>query len=422
MQTPDDGGAEAVVRTLGLGARPARRRWLGWLLLAVAGLLLWWLWPADPGAGGQGSGYRTEVARQGDLSITVTATGTLEPVNQVDVGSELSGLVEAVEVDYNDRVTRGQVLARLNTDRLAAQRVQAQAQLQAALAQREEARATRLEAQLKHQRCQRLADRQLCAQEELDSTRAALARADAGVSSAEAQIAVARAALAERETDLDKALIRAPIDGVVLQREVEPGQTVAASLQTPVLFVLAENLAQLALQIGIDEADVGLVREGQKASFSVDAWPDREFAAQITQLRYAPQTVDGVVTYQSLLAVDNAEGLLRPGMTATAEILVQALDDVLLVPNAALRFRMPASAPSASASGLFSRLMPRPPSQRKPANGNTDADGRQQVWVLREGQPQALGLRLGASDGRWTQVLAGELAAGEALITGLIRP
>ena len=195
--------------------------------------------------------------------MTVTATGALEPVNQVDVGSELSGIIKTVEVDFNDRVQRGQVLARLDTDRLKSRVIEARASLESAKSKIEDTQATVLETRLRYERCEKLARRELCSKEELDTYTAAQARAKAAEASARSQVAVARATLDGTETELAKAEIRSPIDGLVLERQIEPGQTVAASLQAPVLFTLAEDLAKMELHVAVDEADVGKIAEGQ---------------------------------------------------------------------------------------------------------------------------------------------------------------
>lgn len=232
--------------------------------------------------------YLTAPVSRGNLQLTVSATGTLQPVNQVDVGTEVSGTIRSVAVDYNDRVTRGQVLARLDTEELQAQVLQSEANLAAARAHVSLAQATVEETRLKADRCRTLAQRDMCSQDTLDSASAAYLRAKAELASADAQVKVAGATLDAQRTRLDKAEIRSPVDGLVLARRIEPGQTVAAMLQTPVLFVLAEDLADMELHVDIDEADVGMVREGQTAHFTVDAYPERSFPATITQVRFSP--------------------------------------------------------------------------------------------------------------------------------------
>ncbi|MCG6966929.1 MAG: efflux RND transporter periplasmic adaptor subunit [Chromatiaceae bacterium] len=413
-----------LTELLGVNAPHKRRHVLRWALvtLAAMGLAAFLLWPAGNGAGKVQ--YATEAARVGDLVITVSATGHLQPTNQVDVGSELSGIVDSVAVDYNARVKAGEVLAQLDTDKLRAQVLQSEASLASAEAKVNEAQATVLETQLKLQRCLRLAAKQLCTDDEADTNRAANQRARAAEGSAKAQVAEARAKLEVDRTNLDKASIRSPIDGVVLVRAVEPGQTVAASLQAPVLFKLAEDLAQMELHVDVDEADVGQVAQGQDATFTVDAFPDRRFEAQITQVRFGAQEVDGVITYETLLKVDNADLLLRPGMTATAEIVVKRVDKALLVPNAALRFNPEARAnrPAARQGSLLGQLMPRPPRSEKPRSSETGGRDQQRVWTLRDGAPLAIPVQIGTSDGLWTEVTGGELKPGTALLVDVVKP
>jgi len=393
--------------------RPARRRFYWLLAPVIAGAIGFGVYALLRGGGEQTTGYLTAQVQRGDLTVTVTATGTVQPVNQVDVGSELSGTVEAVLVDFNDLVRRGQVLARLDTDRLHAAVVEGRAALKSAEAKLEEAKATVVETRLRLQRCETLAARQMCPDEELATQQAARSRAMAAEASARAQVAVARARIEIEETNLSKAEIRSPIDGLVLRRQVEPGQTVAASLQAPVLFTLAENLAQMELHVAVDEADIGKVREQQQAVFTVDAYPDREFAAQITQLRFAPQTIEGVVTYETLLAVDNQDLALRPGMTVTAVITVQQLQDVVIVPNAALRFAPPRENKTEAGGGLFGSMF-RPPRLTRRQVG-VPAGGRN-VWVLRDGQPLAVAVETGPSDGKFTQLRSGAIKPGETVI------
>jgi HlyD family secretion protein len=364
--------------------------------------------------------FTTAEARHGDLTVAVTATGTLQPVNQVDVGTEISGTIETVLVDYNDRVTVGQVLARLDTDQREAHLRQSQASLDLAQARVQEAQATVIETRNKLHRAQELAKKAMCSQEECDAAEAAYARAAAALAIAKAQVSQATAQLDADRTALAKAVIHAPINGLVLQRQIEPGQTVAASLQTPVLFVLAENLAHMELHVAVDEADVGQVKEGQHATFTVDAYPERTFPAVITQVRYAPQTVAGVVTYETVLSVDNTDLSLRPGMTATVDITVTHLERVLLIPNAALRFTPPAVAHKAATrrGSLLGRLFPRPP-RPVPTAKRTDLSrdsGQRRVWTLRDGQPVAIPVTVGPTDGQMTQVVDGAIASGLPLL------
>lgn len=366
--------------------------------------------------------YETAEVSRGDLMVRVTATGNLQPINQVDVGSELSGTMEAVFVDVNDKVHRGQVLAQLDVSRLQDQLVNARGVLAAAQAQVNLAAATVKETRLHFDRLSSLftlSHGEHPAKADVDTAEAALRRALASQASARAAVTQAQASLSSGETNLAKASIRSPIDGVVLSRTIEPGQTVAASLQAPVLFSLAEDLSKMELQVDVDEADVGVVRDGQRAAFTVDAYPGREYPAQVRRVGFGSQTKDGVVSYLTVLTVDNTDLSLRPGMTATASIVVSERRNVLLVPSAALRFTpSTTSGTAAPASGsLVNRLMPHPPrgAAVKPAAA---AGATRKVWILRDGQPMALPVSIGASDGKLSEVTAGELKAGMRVITG----
>jgi len=399
-----------------------------WLAaVAVIGLVVL-RWGLGLGTQDQAVHYKTQTVTQGDLEVRVTATGTLEPVNQVEVGTEVSGTIETVYVDYNDRVHKDDVLARLDTAQLEARYRQSEAALALARARVQDADATLTETGNKLRRTKDLIAKRLSSPEELDAAEAASARAEAARAVARAQVDQAQAEVDANRQVLDKAVIHSPIDGVVLKRQVEPGQTVAASLQTPVLFTIAENLAQMELHVDVDEADVGQVAVGQEAEFTVDAYPDRRFRARIEQVRFAPKTVDGVVTYETLLSVDNDELLLRPGMTATAEILVKKLTDAVLIPNAALRFSPPEgsgeSAGGHSGSGgrgLVSMLLPRPPRDQKHNEPNAKGkNGKQRVWVLRDGQPEAIEVRTGATNGVLTQVLEGPLEPGTEVLVDTV--
>ena len=255
---------------------------------------------------------------------------------------------------------------------------------------------------------------------ELDSAQAALDRAVASEASARAAVTQAQATLKSDHTNLAKASIRSPIDGIVLARKVEPGQTVAAALQAPVLFTLAENLAQMELQVDVDEADVGQVREGQSATFNVDAYAGRKYPATITRVGYGSQTKDGVVSYKTILKVSNDDLSLRPGMTATSEITTATRENVLLVPNAALRFTPPRQSGNGDKKNdsFVSNLLPKPPSSTSAKPATPSGKGStQQVWVLRAGQPVAVQITVGVNNGRQTEVTGGELKPGMQVIT-----
>ena len=418
---------DAVARRLGLDrTAPRRRRPLRWLVAVVLVLAAGWALLAALGEEDAAARYETQEVRRGDLSLLVTATGNLQPTNQVDVGIEVSGTIATVEVDYNDEVDVGQVLARLDRSKLEAQVERSEATLNAARARVAQMQATLTETGNTLERLRAMHEKtggRLPAQQDLDAAEAAYARTQAELASARAAVAEAQATLNVNRTDLEKAVIRSPIKGVVLVRAVEPGQTVAASFQSPVLFTLAEDLTQMELHVDVDEADVGQVRTGQAASFTVDAYPQRTFPAQVTQVRFGAQEVAGVITYKAVLKVDNAALLLRPGMTATADILVNSIEDALLVPNAALRFRPPAPEAGQTGGGsMLGRLMPRPPRAPARRDGERAQDREQSVWVLRDGVPTEITVSVGVSDGQFTQVVSGDVQPGMRLLTDLTKP
>ncbi|EZP70441.1 Secretion protein HlyD [Sphingomonas paucimobilis] len=423
-----------------LGAKPARP-WRKWVVRGAIGvaLLILILLLARCFSGEDQPNYATREVRRGDLTVTVSATGNLKPINQVDVGSEQSGKITAVYVDVNDRVTRGQRLAELDTRRLvdtvtqnraqvaASQASVAQAQAQAALA-----RAT-LDRQLN---VYRLSGGRVPAKTELDAARADYQSALGTLRAAQAQVDVSRAQLSTAQTNLSIAQIVSPVTGVVLSRDIEPGQTVAASLNAPVLFTIAEDLTQMEVEVSVDEADVGQVKEGQAATFSVDAFPGRSFPARVTRVNVgsnasgsssssssssstATSTTGTVVAYTAVLAVDNKDQILRPGMTATADIVTQQLADVLLVPNAALRFKP--SADAGQGGGITSQIVPGPRRFRRGNNRQTSfgAGSSQTVYVVGEdGKPKAIQVVVGASDGARTVITSGNLKPGMRVITG----
>jgi len=402
---------------LGTAASPSRLRFnrtLKWAAAVLAGLILaaaaWWLSSSTSSIR-----YVTEPVTQGQLTVIVTATGSVQPTNKVEVSSELSGTVRQVLVDYNSNVKAGQVLAQLDTDKLKATVDSSRAKLAAAKAKVEEAGVTVTEKERNLARLKKLVATHAISSQDYDLAQAAYDRAIASRDSARADVSVAEADLKLNETNLAKAFIRSPIDGVVLTRNVEPGQTVASSLQAPVLFSIAEDLKKMELQVDVDEADVGKVRVGQTASFSVDAYPDRTFPATIRDIRFASETIQGVVTYKAVLEIDNSELLLRPGMTATAEIKVTELKDALLVPNASLRYTPTATNNGASKRSLLSRLLPGRPRFR--ASSPQEQTGRDRtVWVLRNGEPAQVKIRIGSSDGKRTEVQSGALKAGDKVI------
>jgi HlyD family secretion protein len=407
-----------------MNREPGTLKW--WIVAAGAAGLVALVLLLKPGGRAPEPQYRTEAAAVGSLVVEVSATGNLQPTNQVDVGTELSGIVAQVYVDENDLVRKGQVLARLDVSRLEDAVERSRASLAAAQAQALQAEATVAERRAALSRLQRIyakSEGAYVSPSDMDTAEANAKRAEADLASARAAVAQARAALSSEETNLAKASIRSPIDGVVLAREVEPGQTVAASFQAPVLFTLAEDLTRMELHVDIDEADVGQVAVGQHATFTVDAWPERSYEAVISRVGYGAQQKEGVVSYLAVLDVRNADLSLRPGMTGTAGIVTLERENALLVPNAALRFT-PALGREAGNDGgrrgsIVTSLLPRPPQAPKRVHTSGTGSGRAapKVWVLEQGVPVPLEVQTGASNGRYTEITGGALEAGTQLVT-----
>jgi len=414
-----------ITQVLGLDQPPGKSKVLRRLiipaLLVTAVVIAMIIWRTSNKA--DATQYRTQEVHRGNLTIMVTATGRVEPTNQVDVGSELSGIIETVDVDYNDRVKDGQVLATLDTSKLQAQVLKSKASLEAALARVRQTQATVSETKNDLARLKQVLEisgGKVPSQRELEAAEAALQRAQADEGSLEAAVAETRATLDANETDLEKAVIRSPINGIVLVRAVEPGQTVAASLQAPVLFTIAEDLTKMELHVDVDEADVGHVRKGQSANFTVDAYPERTYSAQITQVRFGALTVEGVVTYETVMSVDNSDLSLRPGMTATADITVSRIEDAVLIPNTALRFTPRMQEKESENVGLIDKLIPR--RRRRPrASGAANNEGPR-VWVLTEDSKQPvrpLPVKTGLTDGSFTSIIDGSLEPGQKVIIGM---
>lgn len=405
--------------------RPKSHRRLIWLGVLVALGALVWGYLQLKNRGTPAPTYLTQPVSRGDLTVTVTATGTLAPTNQVDVGIEVSGTVKSVLVNFNDKVTVGEPLAQIDPTKLEAQVRQSTAALAAAKAKVLQIQSTVEEARnqlarLEHVR--QMSGGKVPSQLELDGAKANAARARADLASAQASVDQTQAVLNANRNDLSKTVVRSPINGIVLNRNVEPGQTIAATFQAPVLFTLAENLTQMELQVDVDEADVGLVHAGQSAKFTVDAYPDREFDAKVTQVRFGSQTVSGVVTYKTILSVNNQDLLLRPGMTATAHIIVSQDTDALLVPNAALRFTpAPTSAVKANA-GFLANMIPRPPSAKPAAPEPMNHGVAQQVWILRDGTPEAVAVKVLRTDGIRTAIESSALTNGTPVIIERAEP
>jgi HlyD family secretion protein len=401
-----------------------RRRalWAGLVLVVlIAGGLWWWLARQAQNAV---PSYSTEAAARGNVTLTVTANGTIQPTRSINIGSELSGTVLKVNVDVNDKIKKGDVLVELDTAKLHDQVLRSGAALAAANAKVAQTAATIKEATATMSRLEgvaALSGGKVPSKTELDTARAILARAEADDTSARAGVKDAQAALSTDQTNLSKASIRAPADGVVLTRNVDPGNAVAASLQAVTLFTVAEDLAKLRLWVYVDEADVSAVKVGQDATFTVSAYASRKFPARITRVGFGSTITDAVVTYLTYLDVDNTDLSLRPGMTATASIVAAERKDVLVVPNTALRFTptLP-GADAATKKSMAASLLPRMPSSstRKSAAAGASTALAKQVWVLRDDVAVAVAVTPGISDGHMTEITGGDLQSGMLVITG----
>ncbi len=423
----------SVDEFLGTKPVPRWRRWMKYWLPGL-GVLLLILGIARCTSDAPKPDYITTPVAQQSLSLSVTATGNLRPTNQVEVGAEVTGPLDSVLVDVNDRVTKGQVIAVINTEIIDQQIAQSRANLNAARAALGQAQATididKVQlARLEEVRA--LSGGRVPSQIEVERAEAAVDRDRAAVASARANIEAAQALLNGNLTTRTRAVIRAPVTGVVLARRVEPGQTVVASFNTVTLFVIAEDLSQMQLRVSVDEADVGQVKAGQQASFTVDAYPGRRFPATVDRVDLASSSTTqagtagsgsaasaaggAVVSYEARLTVQNPNGLLRPGMTATATIATQNTGNALLVPNAALRFR-PETEEEAG-GGVFDPQIGLEDQKQQASIGE---GSRQQVQVLQaDGSLKAIEVVTGRSDGRRTVVRSKELKRGMKVVTGI---
>lgn len=421
--------AEAVAVQLGVGneGKGGSRRVWAYVALAVAavvGLLVAWMLQGNSSR----AQYVTEGVTSGELVVRITATGNLQPMTQVEVGSEVSGTVDKVLVNDNDKVRRGQVLAVLDTSKLRDQVQEAESALVKARASLRQYKAATLQAQAslgRNEEAWKASGGMVPSKSDVETSRNSLEQAQANEASAAAAVDESQASLNTSRTDLSKASLRSSIDGVVLKRSVEPGQTVAASLQVTTLITLAQDLTQMKLEVNVDEADVGQVKEGQLAQFTVDAYPDRSYPARIVRLRYGSDTTNNVVTYQAVLEVDNKDLSLRPGMTADARIVTLRRENALQVPNAALRYT-PARTDEAVKGSITSLLISVPKEQKAAQASTSVVNGSEQtVWKLVDGHAVAVKVKVGASDGKTTEVtkvLTGELKDGERLVVDSVEP
>ncbi len=394
------------------------------LVVGVVGLIWLFLPTAERG---KPIVFETARLTRGDIRRVVTATGKLSAVRTVDVGSQLSGQIDRIWVDFNSRVKAGQPLARIDPSRFAAARRQAEAELAVARAnmQMAEAELARARAALRREeremdRRRRLRKEGHLSQADLDTQALALENARAQLKTAEARLATAQAEITQREAlleqtkvDLARTIIRAPIDGIVIERAVDPGQTVAASFQTPTLFKIAEDLTHMQVEASVDEADIGEVRVGQKAEFTVDAYPQESFGGEVVQIRKAPKTEQNVVTYTVIISAANPEEKLLPGMTATVAIRTAERRDVLRAPVAAMRFR---PRPALRIARDRQAAQAEPPSPGRKSGGDL-------LWVRADDgrHLKPVPVRFGISDSRWVEVITDRLHAGDEIVIGARR-
>jgi len=355
------------------------------IVIAIAGFILF-------RGNGNEPKFRTDKIIRGDIEMAVTATGTVNPVTTVLVGTQVSGTIKKLYVDFNSPVKKGQLIARIDPALFEAQVNQAKANLLSAKANLEKAKATLVDAKRTMDRNKELFSKNLVARSDLDTAETNYETADASVIAAKSQVAQTEAALNLAGTNLRYTKIVSPVDGIVVSRNVDVGQTVAASFQTPTLFSIAQDLTKMQIDTSVDEADIGKIKVGQDVEFTVDAYPDITFKGRVWQIRNAPITVQNVVTYDVVINVDNPELKLKPGMTANVSIIVSIKKDVLKIPNAALRFK---------------------PAEKGKTAVQPKGSG---VWILEQGKLKRLPISIGISDGNYTELVSGGIKEGQELI------
>ncbi|MGD9419318.1 MAG: efflux RND transporter periplasmic adaptor subunit [Verrucomicrobiota bacterium JB025] len=444
MTQKTDNPSKDLATIIGAENPPNRRRWwwVGLALLLTTGAGVSMLRKSEDTSPEQ-TQYETDTVHRGDIELTITATGNLEPTNEVTIGSELSGTVAEVYVDVNDRVTVNQKLALIDVRGLTHQISGYKANLNSAIATVTQVEASLAEDEATLARLRELhtlSDGKMPSKADMVSAEAAVTRSKADLGVAKAAVEKARAELESSEEDLTKSTLVSPINGVVLSRSIEIGQTVAASFTAPELFVIAEDLRQMELEVSVAEADIGMVNDGQTAVFAVDAWPDRTYEAKVSRVSYGSDITDNVVTYETTLNISNDDLSLRPGMTATADIHVASRHNVLLVPDAALFFNpntlAAAKSTTSQKSSFVDSLIPKPPGRQKsgkrpegatrpagaggrpgPPDGiggppqetaatNPEATNPENsvIWTLHDGKPTPVTVKKGISEGGFTEI------------------
>lgn len=413
------------------------------ITLLLAGMVAVGLWSF--GSGVKESSYVTMPVRKGDITQVVSATGTLQAVVTVLVGSQVSGAIATLNADFNSKVKQGQVIAELDQDKFKARVEEEKANLLAAKADLAKVKVTVEDSRRVLERAKELRKREFISQSELDAAETAFAAATAQLEVARAKVEQAQAGLDQASVDLAHTIIRSPVDGIVISRNVDIGQTVAASLQAPTLFTIANDLSKMEVHTNVAEADIGTVWERQGVTFTVDAYPTRRFKGKVAQVRHAPTVVQNVVTYDAVVGVDNKGLLLKPGMTANVQFLVSQKDDILTVPNLAIRFRLPTEKQDSQSQAVMRRAgqggggargTPQGAGDSRRRSGGGDRrggdrrEGREsrattdtgrwvRLYVLKDQKPTQVRVRLGITDGSTTEVIEGEMEEGQQVIVAM---
>ncbi len=388
------------------------------IILALATAAAYYFLTIKEENGNEKLSYKTQELKKGNLQVTVMATGNLNPTNSVDIGIEVSGTIKEIYVDFNDKVEVGQILAKLDTTKLKSQVDSSKASLSVAKANMQQSEVTLKSKKLYYERMSKIYEQSkgnYPSQNDLDDARFAYENAEAAYKASQAEVNQADFNLKTDQENLEKAVVRSSIKGIVLNREIEIGQTVAASMSTPTLFTLAKDLTKMDLIVSIDEADVANIKEGLDVSFTVDAYPNETFKGKIKQVRYNPIENSGVITYETVASVDNEKLLLRPGMTASAKITTKELKGKLLVPNSALRFKPTVKRETKKQNGISFVGPPMRNSNNKRSKDLDKADFKT-VYILENGQPKKVTVRVLETDGKFTSVESQNLKAGDKII------
>ena len=446
MQQPKPNEDLAEIVRAG-ASKPIRKNFIMLVVIALIGVGTWYFFNRNDDEK-SAPNFITEPVKKGRISLIVTAAGNLAPTNQVIVGSELSGTVKELYIDTNDTVKKDQPLAKLDTSKLEQQTERSRASRLSAKARVSQAEATLAESKAsltRQEELLKLSEGKTPSKATMETSRATVARAEADLESAKASVAGAEADVRAFESDLKKAIITSPVDGVVLSRSIEVGQTVAASFTAPTLFTIAEDLKNMELLVSVSEADIGRVAVGQTATFSVDAWPTRSYTATVKKVAFGSANnnttssggsnnngnnsaaATGIVTYSTELNVANDDLSLRPGMTASVDIAIEDKKDIMVVPNTALRFDPEVAAtigkPKKNDRTIVETLMPSRGRFRSPSAPKSGARTEEShVWILKNGKPEMVIVKTGITDGLRTEITGDSLSEGAPIIVSIKPP